>query len=545
LRKIVKGTDSLIRTYSGSYRINDWTFPTIKISYDGISSITVTASKNSVETVLFDNVQDTSLKPGKIGFLSRYSTGLFDNLKLSVHKTIEQINPPSDLHVVSKDSSSIHLGWSAPSSGAQAAGYNVYRDNVKIATVNDTSYTVTGLQPTTNYGFMVKAKDEIGNLSAPTAVLTARTSPLPGELDLSFAENFNGTSLTGWTFSNSTTVKLNSGKLQIGNFEASASAIYSGSTYYNQLKFNLDLSAVGDAASNCSMILFNYVNNLNYYAVVNKGDNYNGVRLIKVVNGTKTVLASVPDYNINWAKVEVSYNRGKITVKSTKSGTTTVLVDALEDAAHTYGKIGFASEWNMVNVDNLNVYGRSITSIADISANVKSGESYTLPTTVGAIMSDESSEDLVVTWSPNTASTDSVGIFEFNGSVEGYEGTVRLILTVTAKTDTNPLTIEMIDTQSSFTLGSDAKVRIRVTNNTESSKDATLVVALFDGNKMITYSAAKQTILKDGQVELEVMLGLNYPTLSGRNYTIKYLVWEDLDSGMPIPGVEPGEIPVH
>ena len=545
LRKIVKGTDSLIKTYSGSYRINDWTFPTIKISYDGTSSITVTASKNNVETVLFDNVQDTSLKPGKIGFLSRYSTGLFDNLKLSIHKTIEQINPPSDLHVVLKDSSSIRLGWSAPSSGAQAAGYNVYRDNVKIATVNDTSYTVTGLQPTTNYGFMVKAKDEIGNLSAPTAVLTARTSPLPGELDLSFAENFNGTSLTGWTVSNPTTVKLNSGKLQIGNFEASASAIYTGSTYYNQVKFNLDLSAVGDAVSNCSMILFNYVNNQNYYAVVNKGDNYNGVRLIKVASGTKTVLASVPDYNINWAKVEVSYNRGKITVKSTKSGTTTVLFDALEDAAHTYGKIGFASEWNMVNVDNLYVYGRSIASIADISAKVKSGESYTLPTTVTAIMSDESSEDLIVTWSPNTASTDSVGIFEFNGSVEGYEGTVRLILTVTAKTDTNPLRIEMIDTQSSFTLGSDAKVRIRVTNNTESSKDATLVVALFDGNKMITYSAAKQTILKDGQVELEVMLGLNYPALSGRNYTVKYLVWEDLDSGMPIPGVEPEEIPVQ
>lgn len=74
----------------------------------------------------------------------------------------------------------------------------------------------------------------------------------------------------------------------------------------------------------------------------------------------------------------------------------------------------------------------SIISVDDITASVRKGANYTLPTTVLASMSNGSKQQVPVgSWNPNVADTSSLGTFSFEGTIEGYTQKVRLTLQVT------------------------------------------------------------------------------------------------------------------
>ncbi|WP_328438270.1 glycosyl hydrolase family 18 protein [Streptomyces sp. NBC_00444] len=79
---------------------------------------------------------------------------------------------PTGLQVGTVTSTSVALSWS-PVTGA--SGYALYRDGVKIRTVTGTSATVTGLSPSTAYGFQVAAVNDAGE-SAKTPTVTATTT---------------------------------------------------------------------------------------------------------------------------------------------------------------------------------------------------------------------------------------------------------------------------------------------------------------------------------------------------------------------------------
>jgi O-glycosyl hydrolase/chitodextrinase len=71
------------------------------------------------------------------------------------------------------------ISWSAASDDTQVTGYNVYKDNVLIASLsnNISSYYISALQGNTNYSFSVKAVDAAGNLSnAISAAVTTLQS---------------------------------------------------------------------------------------------------------------------------------------------------------------------------------------------------------------------------------------------------------------------------------------------------------------------------------------------------------------------------------
>ncbi|WP_330337518.1 chitinase [Streptomyces sp. NBC_00557] len=78
---------------------------------------------------------------------------------------------PTGLKTTAVTSSSVTLSWS-PVTGA--TGYTVYRDGTRSQTVTGTSATVTGLNPSTAYGFQVTASNAAGE-SAKSAVVTATT----------------------------------------------------------------------------------------------------------------------------------------------------------------------------------------------------------------------------------------------------------------------------------------------------------------------------------------------------------------------------------
>ena len=74
----------------------------------------------------------------------------------------------------------------------------------------------------------------------------------------------------------------------------------------------------------------------------------------------------------------------------------------------------------------------SIKKIDDIKVQIKVGDSFTLPAQVEALMSDDSTKEVDISWTPSTVNTDVAGIFSFSGQVEGYTSEVSLLLIVKA-----------------------------------------------------------------------------------------------------------------
>ncbi|WP_222719114.1 fibronectin type III domain-containing protein [Actinokineospora xionganensis] len=83
---------------------------------------------------------------------------------------------PSDVRATSTTASSVTLAWTASTDNVGVAGYQVYNGSTLAATVQGTTATIGGLVAATSYSFTVRAKDAAGNVSPPSAPVTARTT---------------------------------------------------------------------------------------------------------------------------------------------------------------------------------------------------------------------------------------------------------------------------------------------------------------------------------------------------------------------------------
>ncbi|MCF4120903.1 cellulose binding domain-containing protein [Antribacter sp. KLBMP9083] len=84
---------------------------------------------------------------------------------------------PTGLQVTGVTQTSVSLSWTASTDNVAVTGYEVRRGGTLVATVTGTSYTNTGLTPSTAYQYTVSARDAAGNVSAASAAVTATTSP--------------------------------------------------------------------------------------------------------------------------------------------------------------------------------------------------------------------------------------------------------------------------------------------------------------------------------------------------------------------------------
>ncbi|MBT2490799.1 glycoside hydrolase family 6 protein [Streptomyces sp. ISL-96] len=84
---------------------------------------------------------------------------------------------PTALSSTAKTANSVSLAWSASTDNVGVTGYDVYRGTVKANTtpVSGTSFTDTGLSPSTAYNYTVRARDAAGNVSAASVVLSVTT----------------------------------------------------------------------------------------------------------------------------------------------------------------------------------------------------------------------------------------------------------------------------------------------------------------------------------------------------------------------------------
>lgn len=71
-----------------------------------------------------------------------------------------------------------------------------------------------------------------------------------------------------------------------------------------------------------------------------------------------------------------------------------------------------------------------ISSISDITKTINQGDTYSLPLTIEAIMSDDAKKQVAITWNPLMIDTSKLGTYTFNGSVVGYGRQIKLTLKI-------------------------------------------------------------------------------------------------------------------
>lgn len=112
---------------------------------------------------------------------------------------------PTGLEATNVEENTLTLSWNASTDNVGVKDYDVYQDEIKIATVTGTTLNVTGLQERTAYEFKVTASDEAENISAASEVLTVTTKGsgcVNGVSAFPYAEGFENT-FGSWTQSSS------------------------------------------------------------------------------------------------------------------------------------------------------------------------------------------------------------------------------------------------------------------------------------------------------------------------------------------------------
>ena len=82
---------------------------------------------------------------------------------------------PGSLSATAVSSSQVNLLWVASSDNVGVAGYRVYRGTTLVGSPVGTTFSDTGLAPSTSYSYTVKAIDAAGNLSAASAAKSVTT----------------------------------------------------------------------------------------------------------------------------------------------------------------------------------------------------------------------------------------------------------------------------------------------------------------------------------------------------------------------------------
>jgi chitodextrinase/glycosidase len=89
---------------------------------------------------------------------------------------------PTGLDGSMKTDTTITLKWTPSTDQSGVAGYDVFRNGVKIGYTTTSSYTDYSLSPSSSYSYTVKAIDLKNNVSASTAPLSVTTNALSGKL---------------------------------------------------------------------------------------------------------------------------------------------------------------------------------------------------------------------------------------------------------------------------------------------------------------------------------------------------------------------------
>ncbi len=126
--------------------------------------------------------------------------GLVPAVALHVNQKLvgADTTPPSVPTALSKSnitSSAATISWGASTDNVGVALYRILRNAALLTTTLGTSYTNTGLTPSTTYSYTVQALDAAGNASAPSSPLSVTTLAAPVGCPVSFTVANAGTTM--------------------------------------------------------------------------------------------------------------------------------------------------------------------------------------------------------------------------------------------------------------------------------------------------------------------------------------------------------------
>lgn len=330
---------------------------------------------------------------------------------------------PANLSAGITTSNSIDLSWNASTDNRGVTAYEIFDDAVpanlvKAVPGNQTTITITGLEPQTSYSFAVLAKDGAGNSSALSSYINATTG---------------GPDLTPPT--------VPTGLISTGKTATSVSLFWNGSTDDSGIVAGYRIYVNGtthSTASNTIAQITGLTANTSYFLAVSAYDSANNesaktpsisVRTDPQDDGPATGVPGTPnlsknawdgeaDYMItmdmwwgnNGSSIELYENNILVETKS--------LVD--NSPNHQTAAFAFNGKPNGTYIYRCNLINRfGTTASSDLKVTVTKGEaSDTQPPAIPAGLStgQVTTSSIAISWNP---STDNVGVTEYKIYVDG------------------------------------------------------------------------------------------------------------------------------
>jgi chitodextrinase len=177
---------NLTATAISSSQINlSWTASTDNV---GVAGYSVYRNGQETATTTSTNFSDTTAAPGT---QYTYVVAAFDAAgNMSAHSlpatattpsTIDVMPPsvPAGLNSSNITATALTISWSASTDNVAVTGYQIFRNGIEVATTLATSYSDTGLAPSTIYTYTIAGYDSSNNLSAQSHPLIIKTTAPP------------------------------------------------------------------------------------------------------------------------------------------------------------------------------------------------------------------------------------------------------------------------------------------------------------------------------------------------------------------------------
>ena len=148
----------------------------------GYTKITVNVGTATGLEAVFNNGSGTWDNNGGKNYLfplgvNTFNAGVITQDAPQVDTTLPSV--PTNLIVTSKASDRVTIAWNPSTDNTSVAGYEVFRDGVKIGTTTTPAYTDSNLKAATDYAYYVVAYDAAQNKSAASAELRVTTDAAP------------------------------------------------------------------------------------------------------------------------------------------------------------------------------------------------------------------------------------------------------------------------------------------------------------------------------------------------------------------------------
>ncbi|RUT36321.1 alpha-amylase [Paenibacillus zeisoli] len=138
-----------------------------------------TFDKAEQATMIFKDSTGKQLPAQNQAGFTRTATGWYDGSTWSDTdpRIITKPTAPSNLAASAKTDKTVTLTWNASTDSSGIAGYDVYRNNIKVGSPSAVTYKDTGLTAETTYTYKVVARSQSGGISDPSNELSVKTNP--------------------------------------------------------------------------------------------------------------------------------------------------------------------------------------------------------------------------------------------------------------------------------------------------------------------------------------------------------------------------------